>query len=123
MDPPAFDDSTQSARSYNISPVKTSRTAIHVPWPENDKTGLKRVVIDHPHGPLLNRSPAIMKELVADRHAISIAPGTALALPSVGPQILYNTIRELGRNTSHYRATPANRSFPTRWNRCVSCAV
>src|SRR4029434_224433 len=63
---------------------------------EVDKVGLKHAVIDHPYSPFLNVSPQMMKEL-SPVGILFISTWDELSpLLGVDPQIMYNTIREVG---------------------------
>ena len=63
---------------------------------EADKVGLKRAVIDHPYSPFLNVSPAMMKELAPVGILFNFTWDELSPLLGVDPQIMYNTIREVG---------------------------
>ena len=63
---------------------------------EVDKVGLKRAVIDHPFSPFLNLSSAIMKELAPAGILFNFTWDELSPLLGVDPQIMYNTIREVG---------------------------
>jgi hypothetical protein len=63
---------------------------------EVDKIGLKRAVIDHPFSPFLNVSPAMMKELAPVGILFNFTWDELSPLLGVDPQIMYNTIREVG---------------------------
>ena len=60
------------------------------------KVGLKRAVIDHPFSPFLNVSPAMMKELLPAGILFNFTWDELSPLLGVDPQIMYNTIREVG---------------------------
>jgi hypothetical protein len=63
---------------------------------EVDKTGLKRAVVDHPFSPFLNVSPDMMKELAPVGILFNFTWDELSPLLGVDPQIMYNTIREVG---------------------------
>jgi hypothetical protein len=63
---------------------------------EVDKVGLKRAVIDHPYSPFLNVSPKMMKELAPVGILFNFTWDELSPLLGVDPQIMYNTIREVG---------------------------
>jgi hypothetical protein len=63
---------------------------------EVDKVGLKRAVIDHPFSPFLNVSPEMMKELCPAGILFNFTWDELSPLLGVDPQIMYNTIREVG---------------------------
>ncbi|HEY3152656.1 MAG TPA: DUF6282 family protein [Candidatus Binatia bacterium] len=63
---------------------------------EVDKVGLKRAVIDHPYSPFLNVSPQMMKELSPVGILFNFTWDELSPLLGVDPQIMYNTIREVG---------------------------
>ena len=63
---------------------------------EVQKVGLKRAVIDHPFSPFLNVSPQMMKELIPARIFFNFTWDELSPLLGVDPQIMYNTIREVG---------------------------
>ncbi len=63
---------------------------------EVDKVGLKRAVIDHPFSPFLNVSPEMMKELAPIGILFNFTYDELSPLLGVDPQIMYNTIREVG---------------------------
>jgi Family of unknown function (DUF6282) len=63
---------------------------------EVDKVGLKRAVIDHPFSPFLNVSAAMMKELAPIGILFNFTWDELSPLLGVDPQIMYNTIREVG---------------------------
>ncbi|HEX7229880.1 MAG TPA: DUF6282 family protein [Candidatus Binatia bacterium] len=63
---------------------------------EVNKVGLKRAVIDHPFSPFLNVSPAMMKELAPVGILFNFTWDELSPLLGVDPQIMYNTIREVG---------------------------
>jgi len=63
---------------------------------EVEKVGLKRAVIDHPFSPFLNVSPAMMKELAPVGILFNFTWDELSPLLGVDPQIMYNTIREVG---------------------------
>lgn len=63
---------------------------------EVDKVGLKRAVIDHPFSPFLNVSPEMMKELAPAGILFNFTWDELSPLLGVDPQIMYNTIREVG---------------------------
>jgi hypothetical protein len=63
---------------------------------EVDKVGLKRAVIDHPYSPFLNLSPKMMKELAPVGILFNFTWDELSPLLGVDPQIMYNTIREVG---------------------------
>jgi hypothetical protein len=63
---------------------------------EVDKVGLKRAVIDHPFSPFLNVSPEMMKELSPVGILFNFTFDELSPLLGVDPQIMYNTIRNVG---------------------------
>jgi hypothetical protein len=63
---------------------------------EVEKVGLKRAVIDHPFSPFLNVSPEMMKELAPVGILFNFTWDELSPLLGVDPQIMYNTIREVG---------------------------
>jgi hypothetical protein len=63
---------------------------------EVDRVGLRRAVIDHPFSPFLNLSPAMMKELAPVGILFNFTWDELSPLLGVDPQIMYNTIREVG---------------------------
>jgi hypothetical protein len=63
---------------------------------EVEKVGLKRAVIDHPFSPFLNVSPDMMKELRPAGILFNFTWDELSPLLGVDPQIMYNTIREVG---------------------------
>jgi len=63
---------------------------------EVDKVGMKRAVIDHPYSPFLNVSPQMMKELSPVGILFNFTWDELSPLLGVDPQIMYNTIREVG---------------------------
>lgn len=63
---------------------------------EVDKVGLKRAVIDHPFSPFLDVSPDEMKELSKVGIFFNFTFDELSPLLGVDPQIMYNTIREVG---------------------------
>ncbi|HEY1232730.1 MAG TPA: DUF6282 family protein [Candidatus Binatia bacterium] len=63
---------------------------------EVEKVGLKRAVIDHPFSPFLNVSAAMMKELAPVGILFNFTWDELSPLLGVDPQIMYNTIREVG---------------------------
>ena len=63
---------------------------------EVNKVGLKRAVIDHPFSPFLNVSAAMMKELCQTGILFNFTWDELSPLLGVDPQIMYNTIREVG---------------------------
>ncbi|HXV50031.1 MAG TPA: DUF6282 family protein, partial [Candidatus Binatia bacterium] len=63
---------------------------------EVSKVGLKRAVIDHPFSPFLNVSPQMMKELAPVGILFNFTWDELSPLLGVDPQIMYNTIREVG---------------------------
>jgi hypothetical protein len=63
---------------------------------EVDKVSLKRAVIDHPFSPFLNVSPEMMKELAPVGILFNFTWDELSPLLGVDPQIMYNTIREVG---------------------------
>jgi hypothetical protein len=63
---------------------------------EVQKVGLKRAIIDHPFSPFLNVSPAMMKELAPVGILFNFTWDELSPLLGVDPQIMYNTIREVG---------------------------
>ena len=63
---------------------------------EVNKVGLKRAVIDHPFSPFLNVSAAMMKELCSAGILFNFTWDELSPLLGVDPQIMYNTIREVG---------------------------
>jgi len=63
---------------------------------EVDKVGLKRAVIDHPYSPFLNVSPPMMKELAPLGIIFNFTWDELSPLLGVDPQIMYDTIREIG---------------------------
>ena len=63
---------------------------------EVEKVGLMRAVIDHPFSPFLNVSPAMMKELAPVGILFNFTWDELSPLLGVDPQIMYNTIREVG---------------------------
>lgn len=60
------------------------------------KVGLKRAVIDHPFSPFLNVSAEMMKELRQAGILFNFTWDELSPLLGVDPQIMYNTIREVG---------------------------
>jgi hypothetical protein len=63
---------------------------------EVSNDGLKRAVIDHPFSPFLNVSPQMMKELAPVGILFNFTWDELSPLLGVDPQIMYNTIREVG---------------------------
>jgi hypothetical protein len=63
---------------------------------EVEKLGFKRAVIDHPFSPFLNVSPEMMKELRSAGILFNFTWDELSPLLGVDPQIMYNTIREVG---------------------------
>jgi len=63
---------------------------------EVDKVGLKHAVIDHPFSPFLNVSADMMKELRDVGIFFNFTWDELSPLLGVDPQIMYNTIREVG---------------------------
>ena len=63
---------------------------------EVQKVGLTRAVIDHPFSPFLNVSPEMMKELRTAGILFNFTWDELSPLLGVDPQIMYNTIREVG---------------------------
>jgi hypothetical protein len=63
---------------------------------EVEKVGLKRAVIDHPFSPFLNVSPEMMKELSPVGILFNFTFDELSPLLGVDPQIMYNTIRDVG---------------------------
>jgi len=63
---------------------------------EVGKVGLKRAVIDHPFSPFLNVSPDMMKELSPVGILFNFTYDELSPLLGVDPQIMYNTIRDVG---------------------------
>jgi hypothetical protein len=63
---------------------------------EVEKVGLQRAVIDHPYSPFLNVSPEMMKELSRIGIFFNFTWDELSPLLGVDPQIMYNTIREVG---------------------------
>ena len=63
---------------------------------EVEKVGLKRAVIDHPFSPFLNVSPDMMKELSPVGILFNFTYDDLSPLLGVDPQIMYNTIRDVG---------------------------
>jgi hypothetical protein len=63
---------------------------------EVDKVRLERAVIDHPYSPFLNVSPEMMKELSRVGIFFNFTWDELSPLLGVDPQIMYNTIREVG---------------------------
>jgi hypothetical protein len=63
---------------------------------EVEKVGLQRAVIDHPFSPFLNISPEMMKELCKAGILFNFTWDELSPLLGVDPQIMYNTIREVG---------------------------
>ena len=63
---------------------------------EVEKLRLKRAVIDHPFSPFLNVSPEMMKELRRAGILFNFTWDELSPLLGVDPQIMYNTIREVG---------------------------
>ena len=63
---------------------------------EVNKVGLKRAIIDHPFSPFLNVSAAMMKELCQAGILFNFTWDELSPLLGVDPQIMYNTIREVG---------------------------
>jgi hypothetical protein len=63
---------------------------------EVDKAGLKSAVVDHPFSPFLNVSPDMMKELAPVGILFNFTWDELSPLLGVDPQIMYNTIREVG---------------------------
>ena len=63
---------------------------------EVEKVGLKRAVIDHPFSPFLNVPPDMMKELAPVGILFNFTWDELSPLLGVDPQIMYNTIRDVG---------------------------
>jgi hypothetical protein len=63
---------------------------------EVERVGLQRAVIDHPFSPFLNLSPEMMKELRGAGILFNFTWDELSPLLGVDPQIMYNTIREVG---------------------------
>jgi hypothetical protein len=63
---------------------------------EVDRVELKRAVIDHPFSPFLNVSPDMMKELAPVGILFNFTWDELSPLLGVDPQIMYNTIRDVG---------------------------
>jgi hypothetical protein len=63
---------------------------------EVEKVGLQRAVIDHPFSPFLNVNPDMMKELRTAGILFNFTWDELSPLLGVDPQIMYNTIREVG---------------------------
>ena len=63
---------------------------------EADKAGLRRLVIDHPYSPFLDVSVEQMKELAPLGVLFNFTFDELSPLLGVDPQIMYNTIREVG---------------------------
>jgi hypothetical protein len=63
---------------------------------EVDKAGLKSAVVDHPFSPFLNVPPDMMKELAPVGILFNFTWDELSPLLGVDPQIMYNTIREVG---------------------------
>jgi hypothetical protein len=63
---------------------------------EVQKAGLKRAVIDHPFSPFLNVGPEMMKEIRGSGVLFNFTWDELSPLLGVDPQIMYNTIREVG---------------------------
>jgi len=63
---------------------------------EVEKVSLKRAVIDHPFSPFLNVSADMMKELRKAGILFNFTWDELSPLLGVDPQIMYNTIREVG---------------------------
>jgi len=63
---------------------------------ELDKVGVKRAVIDHPYSPFLDVSVDQMKELSKVGILFNFTFDELSPLLGVDPQIMYNTIREVG---------------------------
>jgi Family of unknown function (DUF6282) len=63
---------------------------------EAEKVGLRRAVIDHPFSPFLNVSADMMKELRKAGIFFNFTWDELSPLLGVDPQIMYNTIREVG---------------------------
>jgi hypothetical protein len=63
---------------------------------EVEKVRLKRAVIDHPFSPFLNVSPQMMKELSKTNILFNFTWDELSPLLGVDPQIMYNTIRDVG---------------------------
>jgi hypothetical protein len=61
-----------------------------------EKAGLKRAVIDHPFSPFLNVSPEMMKEICGTGVLFNFTWDELSPLLGVDPQIMYNTIRDVG---------------------------
>ncbi len=61
-----------------------------------DKAGLRRLVIDHPYSPFLDVSVAQMKALAPLGVLFNFTFDELSPLLGVDPQIMYNTIREVG---------------------------
>jgi Family of unknown function (DUF6282) len=73
-----------------------THTEIYKLAEEVGKVGLKRAVIDHPFSPFLNVSPEMMKELRQVGILFNFTWDELSPLLGVDPQIMYNTIREVG---------------------------
>jgi len=63
---------------------------------EVEKVGMKRAVIDHPFSPFLNVSADMMKELRGAGIFFNFTWDELSPLLGVDPQIMYNTIRDVG---------------------------
>ena len=63
---------------------------------EADKAGLRRLVIDHPYSPFLDVSVEQMKELAPLSVLFNFTFDELSPLLGVDPQIMFNTIREVG---------------------------
>jgi len=63
---------------------------------EVEKVGLKRAVIDHPFSPFLNVSACMMKELRGAGIFFNFTWDELSPLLGVDPQVMYNTIRDVG---------------------------
>src|SRR5262249_1169285 len=63
---------------------------------EVEKVGLKLAVIDHPFSPFLNASPDMMTERSPVGIVFNFTYDELSPLLGVDPQIMYNTIRDVG---------------------------
>ena len=87
-----------------FAPIATLRFSLATPRTrkstsspkKSTKVGLKRAVIDHPFSPFLNVSPEMMKELAPVGIFFNFTWDELSPLLGVDPQIMYNTIRDVG---------------------------